>query len=226
MENTNIPTHSEPGEPQAPETDDRPPLWKQILGAVIGGGLALALYYGYEYAKPQVAAYLTLPAAEGGRMFDLGASNIADKTMDPDQRKRILSRNIRVAGEIEDRTDNPQIETADTHALDIAWPGHDPEDEKYEEVLLAENLPLPEVDEGDYNNALFEEEVATKSMDAGEDEWDNLWDDIREREERDDVVHSDAAALPDTGFGIGFLIAGAAGGAASTRIRKKKKSNA
>ena len=53
-----------------PETDGPPPLWKQVMGAVIGGALALGVYYAYEYAKPKVTAYLTLPVAEGGRLYD------------------------------------------------------------------------------------------------------------------------------------------------------------
>ena len=35
-----------------------PPLWKQALGAVVGGSLALVLYGVYEYGSPQLLAYL------------------------------------------------------------------------------------------------------------------------------------------------------------------------
>lgn len=220
------------------QTDDgRQPLWKQLLGAVIGGGLALALYYGYEYAKPKVTAYLTLPPAD--RMYDLGAANIADKTTDEGNRKRLLSRNARVAQQMEGYSAAPDLlDTVDDHSLDIAWPGHDPSDPKYTEVTGV--MPEPEEDtammksmdmEPDMamedskmhiNNDLFASEVLTKEM-AMNDDWDSLWGDIRSRETRDErVERSDAEALPDTGFGLGAIIAGATGGALASRKRKRK----
>ena len=220
---------------ETPETDDRQPLWKQILGAVIGGGLALCLYYGYDYAKPRVTAYLTLPTAEGGRLFDLGAANIADKTMDENRRKRILSRNVRASENLQNMAHDPEmLNTVDTHSLDIAWPGHNPEDPKYNEVMGIEDEPasatvaVEDTDEDEEMEAdLLEEEMATKDMEMTEDEWENLWGDIRSREDDDDdAVASNADALPDTGFGIGFAAAGAIGGAIGIRRKKSRKHSA
>ncbi len=206
---------------------DSQPLWRQLLGAVIGGALALGLYYGYEVVRPQVSAYLTLPVAEGGRLYDLGASHIADKTMDEGNRKRILSRNLRAAGTIQDNTRNDPalLETADNHALDIAWPGHDEKNPKYAEVMGIDPKAKPNTEEiGDAAlqpaDAMLEEEMATEEMATG-DEWENLWGDIRKREQADDAVASNADDLPGTGFGLGFVAAGALGGAAGTRFRKR-----
>ena len=246
MEETNLPIAETP----APEGDDRPPLWKQILGAVIGGGLALALYYGYEYAKPQVTAYLTLPVAEGGRMYDLGAANIADKTTDAGNRKRLLSRNLRAAGMLQDNAQNDPslLETVDNHALDIAWPGHDKDSPMYEEAIEEDRVPggVPiavaekvdewekDVDDTDFEVNVIDEEMATQNMDTAvrgpdgpsgperEDAWEDLWGEIREEESDKEVDHSNANALPDTGFGIGFVAIGAAGGALGARKRKKQ----
>ncbi|MDA0376702.1 MAG: hypothetical protein O3A80_05370 [bacterium] len=223
--------------PTQPE-DDRPPLWKQILGAVIGGGLALALYYGYEYAKPQVTAYLTLPVAEGGRVYDLGASNIADKTMDAGNRKRILSRGLRAAGMLQDNTANDPslLEASDNHSLDIAWPGHDESDPKYAEAIENDRVPQAGIhiavedkiqewgnEEEMIEERVMEEQMATKNMDAA-DAWEDLWGDIREDEGESShsVERSNASGLPDTGVGIGFIAAGAAGGAWGTRRKIKK----
>jgi len=35
-------------------TDDRPPLWKQLLGAAVGGSAAFLLYMGYTTASPDL----------------------------------------------------------------------------------------------------------------------------------------------------------------------------
>lgn len=218
-----------------PQEDDRPPLWKQILGAVIGGGLALAVYYAYDYAKPKLNAYLTLPAAEGGRMYDLGASNIADKTMDEGNRKRILSRNLRAAGQLEDNAMNDPslLETVDNHELDIAWPGHDENNPKYAEVIADTNVqPGPDIageyadkwpkPEGSMQANLMQEEMATMEMGSNDGAWEDLWGDIREDERSTQhMERANAEDLPDTGFGLGFVVAGALGGSAGTRYRKK-----
>ncbi|MCA9370671.1 MAG: hypothetical protein KC680_01775 [Candidatus Peregrinibacteria bacterium] len=190
------------------------PLWKQILGAIIGGGLALAVYYAYEYTKPKVEAYLTLPPAD--RMYDLGTSHIADKTMDEGDRKRILSRNVRVAQQM---GENSALETVDDHRLDIAWPGNDPTDPKYTEVTGI--VPEPEVPVPMVEVDILEEQMATSEMEM--DNWEALWGDIQAQEDEQNATESvDAEALPDTGFGLGVIAAGAAGGALASRKRKRK----
>jgi hypothetical protein len=217
MEETNIQTDT-----VAPEGDDRPPLWKQVLGAVVGGGLALTLYYGYEVAKPQVAAYLTLPVAEGGRLFDLGAASIADDSLEDDERKRIVSRNMRAAQRIENtELGYNELAAADDHSLDIDWAGHEAQEVPEEPMEPMDGFDVDVVE--DELAGSFEQQMATKEV-GMEDDWDSLWGDIRDRESNDEHIgeSSNAPALPDSGFGIGFLIAGAAGGAASVRLKKKK----
>ena len=183
---------------------NRQPLWKQVLGAIIGGALALALYYGYEYAKPKVTGYLTLPPAE--RMYDLGASHIADKTTDEGNRKRLLSRNARVAQQMEGAAPD-LINTVDDHSLDIAWPGHDPQNPKYTEVTGMEpevdtEVTMTEDDMGmedmPMNNLLFDQEMATKEM--AMNDWDSLWGDIRDREMHEESTeYHGSDELSDTG---------------------------
>ena len=215
MEDTNLNT-----EAPIPEDDDRPSLFKQVLGAVVGGGLALMLYYAYDYAKPQVAAYLTLPVAEGGRLFDLGAASIADDSLEDDERKRIVSRNMRAAQRLENtELGYNELAAADDHSLDIDWAGHQAEEQPVEPAIDDFDVDMVE----DNMEGSFDQQMATKEV-GMEDEWDSLWGDIRDRESNDEHIgeSSNAPALPDSGFGIGFLIAGAAGGAASTRLKKKK----
>ncbi len=203
--------------------DDRPPLWKQILGAVLGGALALALYYSYEFVKPKVTAYLTLPSAEGGTMYPPGASNIADKTMDESHRKRILSRNLRAAGVVQDNTINDPalINSPDDHSLDVSWQG----DEQSAPQIQTDEQSAPQTDE---QTAPAQEQVSDQQVATGEiametDAWGNLWGDIKE-EEAGSTESINAQDLPDSGFGLGFIAAGAAGGVMGF-WRKKKKSS-
>jgi len=198
---------------QTSEENTRAPLWKQLLGAVVGGGLALAIYYAYDTAKPQVAAWLMLPAAENGRTYDLGAANIADKDLDDNQRKRFVSRNLQVANQLEntDYGDSPMA-AADDHSLDISWPGH--EAQEVPDAMM-EDQPLPAEDTMQMDqNSMIQEQMATSDS--------YLWGNIPGEETMQDSEALNAPALPDSGFGIGFLVAGAAGGAASIRRRKKK----
>ncbi|MBM3231151.1 hypothetical protein FJZ28_02375 [Candidatus Peregrinibacteria bacterium] len=213
MEDTNIVTPADTG-------DDRPPLWKQILGAVMGGGLALCLYYGYEYAKPAVTAYLTLPPVEGGRMYDLGAANIANNSLESDERKRIVSRNNRAAAFIEGS--DVQVQKVEDHSLDIMWP----EAEK----VLAKKQGVPKTESG----VMLAGVDAAAIADAGEpeaveeeeesDDWESLWSEMK-KEDADKkttkkISHGDA--LPDSGFGAMIAIAGSAAGGAYMRVRRKK----
>lgn len=44
--------------------DSRPPLWKQLLGAVLGAGVALLLYEGYSVASPVLTAWVVAPQSQ------------------------------------------------------------------------------------------------------------------------------------------------------------------
>lgn len=43
----------------------KPPLWKQLLGAIAGAAIALVLYEGYVVVTPKLTALVTLPTAPG-----------------------------------------------------------------------------------------------------------------------------------------------------------------
>lgn len=205
-ENTNTTPATDTG-------DDRPPLWKQLLGAALGGGLALALYYGYETAKPTVTAYLTLPTVEGGRSYDLGAANIANDSLSERERKRIVSRNMRAAASIEGK--EVDIEAIEDSSLDIEWPS-----------VQERNAPVAAVVTDDMPEEDTDAEPMEDETDMEEDAWESLWSDMKEEEatgkDMKDTVHSEAPALPDSGFGAVFAIVGSSAGAAVMRIRKRK----
>lgn len=230
-----------------PNDDDRVPLWKQIMGAVCGGALALALYYGYEYAKPVVTAYLTVPYPEEGRMYDLGATNIADKSLEEDERRRVASRNMQAAERMRGRQMDPGLmEAVDNHVFDINWKGHTEPEEAEEEVIEGGvqddegwEVAYTEPQDGipGINNALFLQEVATQEVpvavtadadvmkEAPEDEWEELWGKVKEEDEEYNdekaLVRSNADALPDSGVGLTAVLLGSSVGAAAMRRKKR-----
>lgn len=69
----------------------RPPVWKQILGAVIGGTMGLLIYTGYKSGKPAIEAWLTIPQSTLTNPSDEGAT-INDSSYDPDKAQRIKTR--------------------------------------------------------------------------------------------------------------------------------------
>ncbi len=194
------------------------------MGAVMGGGLALCLYYGYEYAKPAVTAYLTLPPVEGGRMYDLSAANIANNSLENDERKRIVSRNNRAAAFIEGS--DVEVEKVEDHSMDIMWP----EAEK----VLAKKNGAPKAETGamvaGVDAAMIEDteepdaDVTKKEEVEESDDWESLWSEMKEEDStkktQKKIAHGDA--LPDSGFGAMIAIAGSAAGGAYMRVRRKK----
>lgn len=207
--------------------DDRPPLWKQLLGAALGGGLALALYYGYDAAKPALLGYLTLPPVDGGRTYDLGAANIADRSMDEQTRKRVVARNIQAAagvqGQQADLGDDTPIES---HSLDINWPGLAQDASSSAKSGMGSTDPVAD-------DSMMQDDSAMPEVGTGsEDAWGSLWKDVQEKdmrienEERDAPKKEVAAktpALPNSGIGAGLAVAGAAGGSVFSRLRRKRK---
>lgn len=210
--------------------DDRPSLFQQLMGAVIGGSLALGLYYAYEAGMPALTGYLTLPEPEGGRMYDLGAANIADRTLEDRERKRFVSKNLQVAERMENREFNrDSMQSVDDHSLDINW--EDTEEAKkevkqvafeVEEVVIEDEADDPEEEpEWPVNNLLFEEQKATQEVAM---EHRDPWSGLMQKAKRDDeerVVESDAEGLPDTGFGFGLAATAAIGAAIGARLKKR-----
>ena len=161
-----------------------------------------------------------LPAAEGGRTFDLGASNIADKDLDDEQRKRFVSKNLQVAQQMENTNDGQNSMAAvDDHSLDIGWPGHEVQTAP-DAMIEDESLPEDNAMQMEQQH-MIQEEMTTQEMPMGGSD-NYLWGDVPGEETMQNTEVLYAPTLPDSGFGIGFLIAGAAGGAASIRRRTKK----
>lgn len=99
---------------------NRPALWKQLLGAGLGGAVAIALYYGVESGIPRVTAYVsTFTGSEEepvrfARKEDPGEfDRIAKRTKQIAQqytKKRIMGA---TSEEIEDEDSNSDAQTVE-----------------------------------------------------------------------------------------------------------------
>lgn len=124
----------------------RPPVWKQILGAAIGGSLGLLVYTGYQSGKPAIEAWLTIPQSTLTNPSDEGTS-INDNDRDPEVNARFKSRALEIERAFSDR---------------------------YQEYQLEEDVPLeePEEEAPDSDAGLWDQE-ADPLLDGGDE---NLWD--------------------------------------------------
>ncbi len=86
-------------------SDTRPPLWKQLFGAAIGGSLALALYGGYTVASPQIAkitGWLVMPQSRIETTSDEPV-RIADTDLTEREVTRIAAHAQRIANDFSSR---------------------------------------------------------------------------------------------------------------------------
>lgn len=86
-------------------TKQTPPIWKQLLGAVIGGSLALALYGIYTVSEPHLQGLLVLPQAEEGAQSP-GVARVASKDISGRRLETIARRAQNIAAEFSDRQPN------------------------------------------------------------------------------------------------------------------------
>lgn len=78
--------------------NDRPPIWKQLLGAAVGGSVALALYGVHSVASPHVGSLvgvLITPQARIG--IDASAVRTAETGISEQELLRIASRAQQIA---------------------------------------------------------------------------------------------------------------------------------
>lgn len=70
-----------------PDTNRRPPLWKQMLSAVIGAVIALVLYEGYVVTRPVLEALLIAPQSQiaAEHIGEARVSNVDVSTMKLDR---------------------------------------------------------------------------------------------------------------------------------------------
>lgn len=81
--------------------NNRSPLWKQVLGAAVGGSLALMIYAGYQMTSTQLSSLTGILVLPQDRINADTTQDvrIADASLDEEQVKRITSRAQRIAAD-------------------------------------------------------------------------------------------------------------------------------
>jgi hypothetical protein len=175
---------------------NRAPLWKQLVGALAGGSLALGLYGGYTFAKPQLQSLtglLVIPQAYI-KTNSTGSIRIADNDMEPWEVNRIADRAQRIAAEF-------------SGTQNAAAPDEAAEDAP---VQMIQMEPLPEEAE------IAEAWEATEQVAAEPEEWDDTkMEAMVQYDKEEPPFYGNTDALPDSGIGmwlaafVSFAIAGA-----------------
>jgi len=232
---------------RANKKEERPSLIKQIMGAVVGGGLALSLYYGYEFAKPRVTAYLSLPALEE-QGVNVNASRISDTTMDEGKFRRIQSRARQIAEDFSQLAPEPEdfavpesFEAFPTNVMpeeDSIW--DDPPTGVVAETPPTNFVPPTNMVEQPDNEDLSDIVVAPEEVQSAterladmyakavEDDTaavENTWVPPTPADEVApvaSVTSVPATQLPNSGVGLWVAFAGAFGGAMGARVKRRK----
>jgi len=153
-------------------TSTRPSLWKQLLGAAIGGGLALALYAGYEVTQPRLTALLSLPPIKSDE-----AVGVADKNMDKEEYERIAARTREIASKFYRRTGKSAVQDTELRALS-----------RKNQRTATPSLKATVVEPESEPPPAPPEPLPPPSLPA------------QEPEPAEEVVQSEAPALPSSGF--------------------------
>lgn len=132
---------------------------RQVVGAAVGGSLALGLYYAYEYGAPVVTAWLTVPQ---GQYSVSGTGTAAHKNLKEEEAKRIAQRAQYVVDKYGQKEDLP----APKKAVPSNW-----------DLDAIDNLEVA-ADEGwgDFADEWPEPPEAPVD-EAPADEWEAAWDD-------------------------------------------------
>jgi len=203
--------------------NNRPSILKQLVGAVVGGALALGLYYGYNTVVPKITAYMQVPYTESEQ-----TANFAQQDLDTDELE--FERRLRRNREIRDRFSappesipnevlervrrrveefneqlTPEEEARINEELEGGSGEEAGESEETEEIEETEEVVLPEP------------AAQGQSLNA-EVEW------LQEWEETVRSPYEGSEELPDSGVGAGLGVLGALIATIAMRRRRGKNS--
>jgi hypothetical protein len=132
---------------------------RQLSGAVIGGTLALGLYYSYEYGTPIVTAWLDVPQGQ----YTVESTEAAQKSIKEGEQQRISQRAQYVVNKFGQTADVPPPKKGvpDNWDLDAIANAEQAGDEGW----------------GGYTDEWPEPPVVEEEDHGAADEWDAVWDD-------------------------------------------------
>lgn len=195
---------------------DRPSLYKQIVGAVIGGSLGLLVYGGYQVASPKLTAWTSIPQqwlesnGEGSRVAD---KDRTDRTnMHFEVRAREIAKEFGAAYrnyQVEDVT-SAFSSSSSTVSLEASSMGV---------------VPFEGATKADASAATMSEHVASSEASSQEQSESGrakavqeLWNsDVMEK-----APGPDAEDLPDSGIGLLGALVAAGAGAGGLRARRHR----
>lgn len=220
---------------------NRPSLLKQLIGAIAGGTIALALYYGYEFTAPKITAWLTVPVpqeekGEQPRQADAGAVRVASDDESEEKYKRLASRTKRIAQDLSEPAAHyagvgGSQQVLEEPTLEIIWPTDEhpqPTSTTATEFDVETGLPR-ETEEAQVEEEMNEAEVAEAeevgTAETGKEE-ENPWEGfdwgVERTQSGEEVIQANADDLAGTGPGLALVFAGATGGSWIMRKRRKK----
>lgn len=176
-------------------------ILRQLTGAVVGGSLAIGIYYTYEYGAPVVTAWLTVPQDQ----FTIGTGASAQKDLKESEQRRISQRAQYIVDKFGQEIEPPPpmkdvpanwdldaIENMEQSA-DEGWGGWTDE--------WPEPPEEPQEEEADEWDAVWDDtwdddfealsELAYENDPVAAESWDDTWDDTYWEE---DSLASDTVA--------------------------------
>ncbi len=171
-----------------------PILLRQISGAVIGGSLALVVYYAYNYGSPVVTAWLI----SNPSIANTQTNEFADKDLSKYDKRRVESQIRAIAQATGSKNQYSSAESIEPEIADTVWE----EEWKNEEPLVIEEV---ETDEPEITEYLSEDSVdfSTQEEEIFAEEMNSV------------------PELPDSGFGILSLMV-VAGAGAGIKMKNRK----
>jgi hypothetical protein len=187
-------------------TNTRPPLWKQLIGALGGGALALALYAGYTVAKPELHSLTGLLVLPQSRIDSdaIGDVRVARADVSEREMKRIASRAQRIAADFSGNYNAaaPVVE------------------EPIAPIAPIEMIPMAEEDEAEIAAVQAEMEAMLEDESDHAEAWDDQ--DMQALMQYDEEkFYGNTEALPDSGIGAWLATLVAFAGAGIALVRRK-----
>lgn len=181
-----------------------PGILKQLMGAVVGGSLALGVYYVYDWGAPQVTAWLSVPQSQ--ESADRGI--VADTSLEHRERDQLERKTRDAVARLGATQENPaQLARADVWSK---WKEHEASEPEREESREARRERIESL----------RNSVAQRAGERVADAHERSMYSTESYASGSVEVVRDDGDLPDSGFGLP-LAAVSLGAAAG--IRRKKK---
>lgn len=200
-----------------------PSLLNQIMGAVVGGSLALGIYYAYEFGAPAVTAWLTLPQSSQSVSED--TETAAQQNLKPEQAVRINSRTREILsafgqpGESQEISHDKQQVRGDIETLGSRRKMAKKTLIRKADHAAAEDNPKSK---DRWQDVIERTQKILEPLDKPEEEPSETWEDPWEAGEGDVLAahEGDSEELPSSGLELWLIVLAALAGACGWQYAK------